>query len=285
MTEETTPRCTCTASEPEGGTKRIIFACAGASNVGQLSNEAAVRLTKEGYGNIACTASLAIGTPSIKKKIEEADEVIVIDGCPVGCARQIAEQAGVTPTQVIVVTDLSIAKGGSLDLAEEDAETVVSAAWEGKGRGEEEKACCRPAGGCGCAGQADTLVVEWRHIGRDVENTCERCGETGRAVIDVVEEMRPVLEEEGITVRFVETVLPDEAIAESNSILFNGVLLEDLIEGMEVTSTPCCSCACITGQDNVECRAVEYRGRTLRGDPAGADRPGGAESTRASVIP
>jgi uncharacterized metal-binding protein len=35
----------------------------------------------------ACTASLAVGTPSIRKKVEEADEVIVIDGCPVGCAR------------------------------------------------------------------------------------------------------------------------------------------------------------------------------------------------------
>ncbi|MBN1194186.1 MAG: DUF2703 domain-containing protein [Methanomicrobiaceae archaeon] len=102
------------------------------------------------------------------------------------------------------------------------------------------------------------LIVEWRHIGNDVENTCGRCGETGRAVLDVIKNIRPVLEEEGITVRMVETVLENEAIADSNSILFNGVRLEDLIEGMEVTSTPCCSCACFTGKDDVECRAVEY---------------------------
>lgn len=152
MTEQTVPRCTCGGdAEPAGGTKRIIFACAGASKAGQLSNEAAVWLTKEGYGNIACTASLAVSTPSIKKKVEEADEVVVIDGCPVGCARQIVERAGIAPDQEIVVTALGIEKGGSLDLSEEDVETVVSAAWEGRGREKTEKAR-RPPGGCGCGG-------------------------------------------------------------------------------------------------------------------------------------
>lgn len=111
------------------------------------------------------------------------------------------------------------------------------------------------------------LVVEWRHIGRDIENTCERCGETGRAVMDVIEEIRPILEEEGITVRVVETPLENAAIGESNSILFNGMPLEDLIEGMEVTSTPCASCACITGQDDATCRAVEYDGERYESTP------------------
>lgn len=137
MTEQNIPRCACESGiETEGGTKRIIFACAGASKAGQLTNEAAVQLTKEGYGNIACTASLAVSTPSIKKKVEAADEVVVIDGCPVGCARQIVERAGIAPDQEIGVTDLGIEKGGGLDLSEEDVETVVSAAWEGKGKAE-----------------------------------------------------------------------------------------------------------------------------------------------------
>jgi len=40
------------------------------------------------------------------------------------------------------------------------------------------------------------LVIEWKHVGRDIENTCERCGATGRTAIDVVEQVRPILEEE-----------------------------------------------------------------------------------------
>ncbi|KLK88692.1 hypothetical protein SZ63_06805 [Methanoculleus sediminis] len=271
MTEQTVPQCTCGGgAEPAGGPKRIIFACAGASKAGQLTNEAAVRLTKEGYGNIACTASLAVSTPSIMKNVEAADEVFVIDGCPVGCARQIAERAGVTPDQEIVVTDLGIEKGGSLALSEEDVETVVSAAWEGRGREKQEQ---KPEGsggcgcGCGCEESTDTLIVEWRHIGRDIENTCERCSETGKTVRETVDRIRAALEDTGITVKFIENVLPHDAIADSNIILFNGVPLEDLIEGMEVTSTPCASCACITGQDDVECRAVDYSGERYESIP------------------
>jgi len=104
------------------------------------------------------------------------------------------------------------------------------------------------------------LVIEWRHIGEDIEHTCERCGETGAAVLDVVEQVRPLLEEEGIAIHILETVLPNEAVAESNSILFNGVLLEDLLEGVTVTPTSCTSCAGITCKENVECRAIEYEG-------------------------
>lgn len=111
------------------------------------------------------------------------------------------------------------------------------------------------------------IVIEWKHIGRDVENTCVRCGETGLAVIDAVEEIRPALGEEGITVRIIETVLPYEEISESNSILFNGIPLEDLIERMTVTTTPCISCTCITGQDEAECRAVEYEGTLYEAIP------------------
>jgi len=113
------------------------------------------------------------------------------------------------------------------------------------------------------------IIIEWKHIGRDVENTCVRCGETGLAVMHTVEEIRPALGKEGITVRIIETVLPNEEIAESNSILFNGIPLEDLIEGMTVTTTPCISCTCITGQDEAECRGVEYEGTLYEAIPAG----------------
>lgn len=126
------PACTCGGGEQDEK-KRIIFACSGASNVGELSNAAAVVLTKEGFGSKACTASLAIKTPSVMNKTKEADEIIIIDGCPVGCAKKIGEAADVEPDQYIVITDLDIKKVGDMDVNEDDLEKVVSAAWEGKG--------------------------------------------------------------------------------------------------------------------------------------------------------
>ena len=110
------------------------------------------------------------------------------------------------------------------------------------------------------------IIIEWKHIGKDVENTCERCGETGAALIQAIEKARPALEKEGISIRIIETLLPDERIAESNSIFFNGMPFEDLIGGM-VTSTPCCSCACIVDAEEVECRAVDHNGAIYQSIP------------------
>jgi len=111
------------------------------------------------------------------------------------------------------------------------------------------------------------LVIEWKHIGRDVENTCERCQETGMTLAAVLAEIRTLLEMEGITVRMVETVLANDAVAESNSLLFNGVPIEDLLEGVEVTTTPCCSCSCITCEEDAECRALRYNGEEYEAIP------------------
>jgi len=142
------PTCTCGGGEASGK-KRIVFACSGASNVGELSNAAAVALTKEGFGSKACTASLAIRTPSVMKKVEDADEIVVIDGCPVECAGKIAAAAGVEPDQHVVITELGIEKIGDMDVREDDLEMVVSAAWEGKGTSEKSKKAKK---NCGCGG-------------------------------------------------------------------------------------------------------------------------------------
>jgi len=104
------------------------------------------------------------------------------------------------------------------------------------------------------------LVIEWKHIGNDVTSTCERCSLTGGAISDVLEELEPYFQEKGIAIEFRETVLPDTEIEVSNQVLLNGRPLEDYLAGSEVVQIPCCSCACITGEDSAVCRAIEYEG-------------------------
>ncbi|MDD1659912.1 MAG: putative zinc-binding protein [Methanomicrobiales archaeon] len=117
-----------------GGRKRIIFPCAGVANVGQISNAAALQLTDEGYGAATCIALLGTGDAGLKKRIADADEVVIIDGCPVTCGGKIAAAQGVTPAQHIIITELGFEKAYTRNFTEDDVETVVSAAWEGKGR-------------------------------------------------------------------------------------------------------------------------------------------------------
>ena len=115
----------------EGGKKRVIFPCSGASNTGQISNHAGVRLAQEGYGILACTAGIPIRAPSTMNKVEGAEELVAIDGCPVACARKVLEQQGLTVGLHIIVTALGIEKTGELVPSEEEIEKVVSTAWEG----------------------------------------------------------------------------------------------------------------------------------------------------------
>jgi len=135
MATKQKPECACgDISAVSGGRKRIIFSCAGVANVGQISNAAALQLTEEGYGVATCIALLGTGDAGLQQRIAEADEVVIIDGCPVVCGAKIAAAEGVIPTQHIVITGLAIEKGPSRQYTEDDVETVVSAAWEGKGR-------------------------------------------------------------------------------------------------------------------------------------------------------
>lgn len=151
------PACSCNNTTGSDGPTRIILPCAGQANTGQLTNLAAIQLTEEGYGNIACLALLAIGSEALIANANNADEIIILDGCPMQCARKIAEKFTLTPGQHIIVTELGIGKAGSRDYTDAYIETVVSAAWGGSGRIEKSELSGKkpePGGcGCGCSGK------------------------------------------------------------------------------------------------------------------------------------
>ena len=145
-----TPPCSCGQNEP----KRIIFPCAGHANVGQLTNLAALQLTEEGYGNISCVALLAIGTENLVANAMNADEVVILDGCPMLCAKKIAGSQGIPAGQHLVMTELGIIKGPSKSYTDYDIEKIVAACWKGEGRKKDSAKPGKKTGGkdsgCGC---------------------------------------------------------------------------------------------------------------------------------------
>jgi uncharacterized metal-binding protein len=143
-----TPACSCGQNEKN----RIIFPCAGQANTGQITNLAAIELTEEGYGSIACTALLATGSKGIIENSKNADEIVVLDGCTMNCAKKIAEAQGIFVDQHLVMTELGIAKGPSKSYTDDDIETAVSACWEGRGKTEEGKSDEKSGSVCGCGG-------------------------------------------------------------------------------------------------------------------------------------
>ena len=56
------------------------------------------------------------------------DKVLVVDGCPVACAKKCADEAGVSDYEHLVVTELGIEKEHAFDLNEEDMDKTLLAA-------------------------------------------------------------------------------------------------------------------------------------------------------------
>ena len=119
-------------------------------------------------------------------------------------------------------------------------------------------------------GVTKQVSIEWRHLVVD-SGTCLRCGETGRTLDTVVADLNRELAPAGVKVAFSEVKLGPERIAESNSILFNNVPLESLLPDLRVVYNTCQSCCGMVGKP-VECRAVEFRGKTYDEVPEAAIR-------------
>ena len=116
--------CNCGAE----GKTRIIYSCSGiGSNVGQLANAAACRLAREGYGSGSCLAGVGGGIEKLVDAGRTADERIVIDGCPVGCAKKIMDDKGLPVDRYVLITDLGITKIPGPAYDGSDIQTVVNA--------------------------------------------------------------------------------------------------------------------------------------------------------------
>ena len=67
----------------------LIFACSGASDVGELADRTARRMTRSGYGKMYCLSAIGGGLQDYIDNTEAAEKVIIIDGCSKGCANKI----------------------------------------------------------------------------------------------------------------------------------------------------------------------------------------------------
>ncbi len=102
----------------------ILLTCSGASNVGQMSHQAVVELAQEGFGKFFCLAGIGAHLSKFVQGAKDNPEVVVIDGCPVGCAKRITEHAEISVSKYLVVTKLGIEKNYILKIKEEEIEKV-----------------------------------------------------------------------------------------------------------------------------------------------------------------
>jgi uncharacterized metal-binding protein len=88
----------------------MILSCSGGSNVGQLSNQAAIELTQERFGKMFCLAGIGGHLGGFVRSAKDVPAMVAIDGCEVGCAKAILEHAEIPTKNYLVLTNLGIEK-------------------------------------------------------------------------------------------------------------------------------------------------------------------------------
>ena len=95
------------------GGPKLIFACSGAADVGEISDRAARKMTKDGIGAMFCLAGIGGRVEPIIQKTKSASKILAIDGCSLDCVKKSLELAGITKFEQLRVTDLGMEKGSS----------------------------------------------------------------------------------------------------------------------------------------------------------------------------
>lgn len=137
-----------------GGGEIMLLPCSGGSNVGQLSNQAAVELTQEGFGKMFCLAGIGGELSGFVQSARDVAEMVVIDGCSVGCAKAIFAKAGIPMKNYIVITDEEIEKNKDLNLQRNDIDLVkrvVKKSVERSRRPPQFPGVMPVGGGCACS--------------------------------------------------------------------------------------------------------------------------------------
>jgi uncharacterized metal-binding protein len=95
------------------GGPKLIFACSGAADVGEISDRAARKLGKNGAGAMFCLAGVGGQVEPIMKKTASASKILAIDGCPLNCVKGTLEQAGFHNYIHLQLAELGLEKGKS----------------------------------------------------------------------------------------------------------------------------------------------------------------------------
>jgi len=108
MSQKEQKSCAC------GGKTTLVFPCSGAADTGEIADRAARIFATSGCAGMSCLAGVGANISGFIASAKGADRLLVVDGCPMECARKTLAEKGITENIVYLrVTDLGFVKGKS----------------------------------------------------------------------------------------------------------------------------------------------------------------------------
>lgn len=127
------------------------------------------------------------------------------------------------------------------------------------------------------------ICIEWKHFDKDGK-TCERCSNTGNNVTQVFCKLKEVYLAQGIEIIYKKTKLPESRMAESNQILIDGELIENIIPNVKLGENHCDSCSdLIDDPEGCNCRTIMYKDKIYETIPVDLIKQ--AIENKLSIVP
>jgi len=112
---------------PPSPKRTLVYSCSGCSDAGELADRTARALSAQGVAEMSCLAGIGGRVKNLMTKAERADEILVMDGCPLNCARKTLELAGFNKFRRLELHRLGVRKGSCPVTAEKIAMATKAA--------------------------------------------------------------------------------------------------------------------------------------------------------------
>lgn len=107
--------------------KPIVYSCSGCSSAAQMTNHLALRLDREGLARMSCIAGVGGDVEGLVLTARSGKPVVVLDGCPLVCARRCLERHGVEPDLHLELSEHGVRKRNHTDFDPNQADGIYRA--------------------------------------------------------------------------------------------------------------------------------------------------------------
>ncbi|MFI5136986.1 MAG: putative zinc-binding protein [Sphingobacteriales bacterium] len=105
--------------------KPIVYSCSGCSSAAQMANYLALQLDRKGIAEMSCIAGVGGNVRKLVRTAQSGREIIVIDGCPLACAKACLNNHSIHPDVHIELTSFGVAKRQHEDFDKQQANKIL----------------------------------------------------------------------------------------------------------------------------------------------------------------
>ncbi len=105
--------------------KPIVYSCSGCSSAAQMANYLAVQLDRKGVAEMSCIVGVGGNVKKLVQTAHSGRKIIVIDGCPLACAKACLSNHSIKPDVDIELTSFGVAKRQHEDFNKQQADEIL----------------------------------------------------------------------------------------------------------------------------------------------------------------